>query len=127
MTAYAINKVCWLANRDDDYRRLIRVDPEDALRRAVPRLSDDERIALLGGDVGALVAMGASRYLLASLGRRRLFGLDSASYRLRLQEAIEASASVRSAMYPALWSDGTPQHEGSRSDMNVPNSNRAMP
>jgi hypothetical protein len=102
VSAYAINKVCWLANQDDGFRQLLAVDPDRTLRRCVPALQEGERIALLEGDIGALVAFGASRYLLASLGRRHLFGLDAHSFRERLRSACASSAAVRDAMYPGL-------------------------
>jgi hypothetical protein len=102
VSAYAINKVCWLANRDDRFRQLLMVDPDRTLQQFTPALRENERIALLQGDIGALVAFGANRYLLAALGRRRLFGLDRDSYTERLRSAYERSAAVRAAMYPGL-------------------------
>jgi hypothetical protein len=102
VSAYAINKVCWLANRDDQFRQRLMVDPERTLQRFVPALKEDERAALLRGDIGALVAFGANRYLLAALGRRRLFGLDRDRYTERLRTACQHSAAVRDALYPGL-------------------------
>lgn len=100
MSSYAINKVCRLANTDDRFRQLLQVAPERTLHSFVPALTDAERDALLAGDVGALVAFGASRYLLAALGRRNLFGLDREEYTRQLRSAYESSPAVRAAMYP---------------------------
>jgi hypothetical protein len=112
-----MNKVCWLAHHDDRFRQLLMVDPDRTLRRFVPALAEDERIAFLSGDVGALVAFGTNRYLLARLARRNLFGLDMETYRERLRRALESSQDVRDAMYPGL-SDrptenlGRPRNDG---------------
>jgi hypothetical protein len=102
VSVHAINKVCWLANRDDRFRQMLVVDPERTLRQFTPALMDEERVALLHGDVGALVAFGANRYLLAVLGRRGLFGLDRDAYTDRLRSAYASSPKVRSAMYPGM-------------------------
>jgi hypothetical protein len=114
VSVYAINKVCWLANRDDRFRQLLMVDPERTLRHLVPALDDEERVALLRGDVGALVAFGANRYLLAAIARRNLFGLDRRTYTERLRSACASSPDVRAAMYPGL-SDQGPSHDESAS------------
>lgn len=106
-----MNKVCWLAHHDDRFRQLLMVDPERTLRRFVPALAEGERIAFLAGDVGALVALGTNRYLLARLARRNLFGLDLETYRERLGRALESSQDVRDAMYPGL-SDRSPENPG---------------
>ncbi|HYY87920.1 MAG TPA: hypothetical protein VFA49_03925, partial [Chloroflexota bacterium] len=47
MTAYAINKVCWLSERNEQFREKLRADPEDGLARFGLRLDDEERRALL--------------------------------------------------------------------------------
>lgn len=114
MSEYEINKVCWLANRNDRFRQLLMVDPERTLEQFAPALKDEERVALLAGDVGALVAFGTNRYLLAALGRRNLFGLDRDTYTERLRSACASSPEVRAAMYPGL-SDRDPSGEGSTS------------
>ena len=49
------------------------------------RLSGAERDALLAGDVATLERMGAHGYLLANLGRARVFGLDRQSYVRRIK------------------------------------------
>jgi hypothetical protein len=102
MSAYAINKVCWLAKQDGRFRQLLVVDPDRTLRQCVPALEESERTALLEGDIGALVAFGASRYLLGALGRLHLFGLDADSFRDRLRSACVSYEAVREAMYPGL-------------------------
>lgn len=118
MSTYGINKVCWLAKRDGGFRQLLMVDPDRTLRQFVPGLDEAERTALLEGDVGALVAFGASRYLLAALGRMHLFGLDADSYRERLRSSCGSSAEVRGAMYPGPSGlAGSPEQADSRNSV----------
>jgi hypothetical protein len=78
MSIYAVHKICWLVHHDPDFREHMRDDPEAAV--ADFRLSDEERNALLAGDVGSLALMGAHGYLLGFLQRYRLLGLDRDTY-----------------------------------------------
>ena len=43
MTAYAINKVCWLSERNEQFREKLRADPEDGLARFGLRLDERAR------------------------------------------------------------------------------------
>ena len=95
ISAYAINKVCWLAGRDSDFRQRLRIDPHDTLTRFTPPLGVEATAAFLSGDVAALSAMGANRYLLVGIARQRLFGLDRSSYVARLRAAYEADPKGR--------------------------------
>jgi hypothetical protein len=82
MTAYAINKVCFLSERDARFREQLRTDPQAAL--AAFKLDADERLALLEGDVATLFRKGGHPFLLQHLAQHRLFGLDREVYRQRI-------------------------------------------
>jgi hypothetical protein len=82
MTAYAINKVCYLSERDERVREQLRSDPEAALAHF--KLDPDERQALLAGDVATLFLKGGHPFLLQHLAQHRLFGLDRELYRERI-------------------------------------------
>ena len=95
MTAYAINKVCWRAARDDAFRLALRAEPEHALSSFTPTLSPEEVNAFLTGDVAHLCAMGAHRFLLQTIPRLGLFGLDRTTYVARLRAAYDANPAGR--------------------------------
>ena len=82
MSAYGINKVCHLAERDERVREALRSNPEAAL--ASFKLTPEERQALLAGDVARLFEMGGHPFLMQHLARHRLFGLDRDLYRQRI-------------------------------------------
>lgn len=73
MSIYQVHKVCYLVLHDPAFRERMREDPAKAL--ADFRLTDEERQALLAGDVGRLYQLGAHAFLLGHLQRFGLLGL----------------------------------------------------
>ena len=63
MSIYAVNKLCRDALHDPAWREALKRDPKSAI--APLPLSDDERSALLNGDVAWLYEQGAHPFLLA--------------------------------------------------------------
>lgn len=93
MSIYSVHKVCYLANHDPAFREQLRQDPVATL--AELRLTDQERTALLNGDVSTLALLGAHGYLLGQLARYNLLGLDRDTYsrnmdpaKTRMQEQV---------------------------------------
>ena len=85
MSVYAVNKICRDALHDPAFREAVKTDPAAAI---APRdLSDNERKALLTGDVAWLFEEGCHPFLLAYLTRWDLFGLTVASYSERIRKA----------------------------------------
>ena len=82
MTAYAINKVCWLSERDPAFRDRLRADLSAAL--AEFKLDPDERQALAAGDVATLFKRGGHPFLLQHLWRHGIAGLNRDLYRQRI-------------------------------------------
>ena len=82
MSAYAINKVCYLAERDEQVRERLRTDPERGL--AAFKLDNEERQALLAGDVATLFLKGGHPFLMQHLARHGLFGLNRELYQQRI-------------------------------------------
>ena len=82
MTAYAVNKICWLVERDPEFRERLRRDIDDAL--AGFKLHPEEVRALKSGDVATLFLKGAHPFLLQHLARHGIAGLDRALYRQRI-------------------------------------------
>ena len=87
MSIYAVNKLCRDALRDPAFRSALQRDPRSAIA-SLP-LTDDERSALLDGDVAWLYERGAHPFLLAYLTRWELFGLTVARYSERIRAARE--------------------------------------
>jgi hypothetical protein len=82
VSVYVVNKVCFLSERDAAFRERARSDPRSALEPF--KLSDDERSALLAGDVATLFKLGAHPFLMQHLARHQLFGLTGETYRQRI-------------------------------------------
>lgn len=96
MSAYAVNKVCYLVARDPSFREGLRADPDALLARFEPPLSEDERSALVSGEVGQLSALGAHDFLLLNLFRFSMFSLDLPTYveRMKAPNRIRERAEV---------------------------------
>jgi hypothetical protein len=85
MSIYAVDKLCRDALHDLPFRAALVSDPKAAI--APLPLTDDERAALLRGDVAWLYERGAHPFLLAYLTRWELFGLSVARYSERIRAA----------------------------------------
>jgi hypothetical protein len=83
MSAYAVHKLIKRIQRDPAFREQLQRDPERALGEYP--LTEQERAALLAGDVGALHAMGVHGYLLSRLVSFGLFGLTAQNYPERIR------------------------------------------
>lgn len=87
MSVYSVHKICWLVHHDGDFRERLQQDP--AVTIAEMRLTDEERTALLEGDVSTLARLGAHGYMLGLLSRHRVLGLDRDLYVQRMRRAKE--------------------------------------
>lgn len=87
MSAYHVHKVCRRVLHDQDFRAFMKVDPSTALETM--ELSDDERRALLAGDVGWLFRQGASAFLLLILSRFEVLGLPLSVFNDRMRAEIK--------------------------------------
>jgi hypothetical protein len=83
MNIYLIHTLCRRVLHDKEFRRLILENPEAAVS-SMP-FSDDERAALLAGDVGRLNREGASGFLLLILSRFEVFGLTLPVFSRRMR------------------------------------------
>ena len=82
MTAYAINKVCWLTERDPSFRERLRQDPPATLRDF--KLEPEELRALQEGDIATLFLRGGHPFLLQHLYRHGIADLTRDLYRQRI-------------------------------------------
>lgn len=85
MSVYAIDKLCRDALHDLAFRDAVKRDPIAAI--AARDLTDEERKALLSGDVVRLYEWGCHPFLLCYLTRWDLFGLTGPVYNERIRTA----------------------------------------
>jgi hypothetical protein len=85
MSVYQINKLCHRVYHDRTFREAVKADPAKAI--ADWPLSDEERGALLSGDIKRLYEWGAHPFLLGHINRWDLFGLTPAIYAERIKDA----------------------------------------
>jgi hypothetical protein len=83
MSIYAVNHLCREVLRDHAFRAGMKADPGKAL--APLDLTDEERNALIAGDVGALYRMGANGFLMGYLARFEICGLNVGNYNERMR------------------------------------------
>jgi len=88
VSLFGIHKTLYLLQNDLDFRERLRTQPEAAL--AEMPLTDDERQALLTGDVAELYRMGTHTFLMSRLPRfNALGGLTREEYQKRLSAVLE--------------------------------------
>jgi hypothetical protein len=83
MTVFAVNHLCREVLRDHAFRATMKADPAKAL--APFDLTDQERRALIAGDVGALYRMGVNAFLMGYLARFEVCGLNAEIYNERMR------------------------------------------
>jgi hypothetical protein len=83
MTIFAVNYLCRELLRDHAFRAAMKADPTEAL--APLDLTDDERRALIAGDVGTLYRMGVNGFLMGYLARFEVCGLTMEIYNERMR------------------------------------------
>jgi hypothetical protein len=83
MSVFAVNHLCREVLRDHTFRAAMKEDPAKTL--AALDLTEEERRALLAGDVGALYRMGVNAFLMNYLARFEVCGLNALSYNERMR------------------------------------------
>jgi hypothetical protein len=86
MSAYGINKACYLIQVDPGFRERMKVDPEGAI--ADLDLTAEERRAFLDAEVATLKQLGANEILLSRIPRFGLLGLNRAQYIERMRTLL---------------------------------------
>jgi len=74
MSIFAVNHLCREVLRDHAFRAAMKADPAKALTPL--DLTDEERRALVAGDVGTLYRMGVNGFLMGYLARYEVCGLN---------------------------------------------------
>ena len=83
MSIFAVNYLCREVLRDHAFRAAMKADPVKAL--APLDLTDEERRALIAGDVGTLYRMGVNGFLMGYLARYEVCGLNVEIYNQRMR------------------------------------------
>jgi hypothetical protein len=83
MSVYAVNYLCREVLRDHTFRAAMKADPAAAI--ASYDLTDEEREALLAGDVAKLYRLGANAFLMGYLPRFEVCGLTLPIYNERIR------------------------------------------
>jgi hypothetical protein len=83
MSIFAVNYLCREVLRDHAFRAAMEADPAKAL--APLDLTDEERRALVAGDVGTLYRMGVNGFLMGYLARYEVCGLNVEVYNQRMR------------------------------------------
>ena len=83
MSIFAVNHLCREVLRDHAFRAAMKADPAKAL--APLDLTDEERRALIAGDVGALYRLGVNGFLMGYLARYEVCGLNIEIYNQRMR------------------------------------------
>jgi hypothetical protein len=90
MSLYQLNKIMYLLEVDAGFLARMKSDPANAIKGM--ELTEDERAAVLSGDVGKLYLMGVNMFILDSIARHELFGIDRSTYLARIRAAAAAQA-----------------------------------
>jgi hypothetical protein len=83
MNIFLVHTLCRRVLHDKAFRKLVLASPEAALQ-TMP-FSEEERAALLSGDVGRINRAGASGFLLLILSRFEVFGLALPIFNRRMR------------------------------------------
>ena len=83
MNIFLVHTLCRRVLHDKAFRKLVLISPEAALQ-TMP-FSEEERAALLSGDVGRMNRAGASGFLLLILSRFEVFGLALPIFNRRMR------------------------------------------
>ena len=97
MSTYEVNKICYRVHHDPKFLEEFRADPRRATEGTV--LTEEERAALLSGDVATLSRLGAHDFLLGNLQRFRLLGLTREVYEQRMKTLLHGQPSVEAGAH----------------------------
>jgi len=87
MSAYQLNRLFHRLFHDRAFREAVKADPAKAI--ADWPLNDEERNALLNGDIKRLYEWGTHPFLLGHITRWNLFGVTPAIYAERVRGASD--------------------------------------
>ena len=87
MSLYQLNKIMYLLEVDAEFLARMKSDPAKAIGDF--DLTDQERAAVLAGEVGTLYLMGVNAFMLDSVARHELLGLNRETYMAKVRAASQ--------------------------------------
>ena len=84
MSVYSVHKIAHLLQKDPAFRERMRQDPAATI--ADFPLTDEERRAILAGDVGRLAELGAHGYLLGAFAMQQVVSVNMGNYVQRIHD-----------------------------------------
>ena len=90
MSLYQLNKIMYLLEVDAAFLARMKTNPADAVKDM--ELTEEERTAVLTGDVGKLYLMGVNMFILDSIARHQLFDIDRQGYLDRIRAAAATAS-----------------------------------
>jgi len=84
MSIYAVHKIAHQVRKDPTFCERMRQDPVAAIGDFP--LTDQERRAILAGDVGRLAELGVHGYLLGAFAQQQVVGLTMGNYVQRIHD-----------------------------------------
>lgn len=87
MSLYQLNRIMYLLELDAPFLAGMKSNPAAAVKDM--DLTEEERAALLSGDIGRLYLMGVNMFILDSIARHELFGITRDSYLQQIRAAAE--------------------------------------
>jgi hypothetical protein len=88
MSIYAVHKIAQLLRKDAAFCERMRQNPSAAIIDFP--LTDEERQAILAGDVGRLAALGTHGYLLGAFAQQQVVGVTMANYVERVHAPLHS-------------------------------------
>jgi hypothetical protein len=89
MSLYQVNKILYLLEVDRCFLAQMKANPAAAI--CGMELSEEERTALVTGNIEKLYLMGANMFILDSVARHHLYGIDRQNYLERIRSAASQS------------------------------------
>lgn len=95
MSLYQLSKFLYELNRDDDLKGRFKVNPADCLGGW--DLSDEERVAVLDGDIGLIFVLGVNGQILMHFAA--LLGIEWSDYLQLMRDGVKKYGPVRAGIY----------------------------
>lgn len=112
MSLYYLQKFLYVLNRDEDAQQQYRDDLDGLL--AEFELSDEERTALVDGDIGLLYVLGVNGQILMHYAA--FLGIEWFDYLDLMREGIEKHGPVRAGVYAMTGGGDSFTVEGQQHD-----------
>ena len=98
MSLYNLNRIMYLLDLDPQFLAGMKTNPAETIKDI--DLTDEERAAVLSGDVGKLYLWGVNVFILDSIARHELFGISRESYLAQVRAAAAQGEDAKTRAEP---------------------------